>query len=71
MSWPSQLVLVRHAESLGNTLARDERAKCEIATHAYPISVRGKMQTEITKKYLEEEYGNDFTIQYANECLPH
>src|SRR5512142_438697 len=48
MGWPKRLVLVRHGESLGNTMTVDERATCEVSTHAYPLTPRGREQARIT-----------------------
>ncbi len=57
MAWPHLLVLIRHAESVGNIRTYDERATFELATHAYPLTERGRKQAEITSTYLREHFG--------------
>lgn len=63
--WPNRLVLVRHAESLGNTLPVDERAKCTVATHAYPLTETGRLQAELTGAYLRGRFGT-FDVYYTS-----
>lgn len=65
MGWPKNLVLVRHAESEGNVRSADERASYDIATHAYPLTERGRRQAELTGKYLHERFG-EFDIYYVS-----
>jgi len=65
MGWPKNLVLVRHAESVGNVLSGDRRANYAVATHAYPLTERGRRQAEITGKYLRDEYG-EFDTYYTS-----
>ena len=65
MSWPKRLVLVRHAESEGNVRSVDERAQFDIATHAYPLTEKGRDQARITGEYLKNLYGN-FDVHYTS-----
>ena len=65
MGWPRQLVLVRHAESEGNTKTTDERARLNVATHAYPLTSRGRRQAELTGAYLQKRFGN-FDVYYVS-----
>lgn len=65
MGWPKQLVLVRHAESQGNVLSTDERAKCSVASHLYQLTERGKRQAEITGEYVRNTYGK-FDAYYTS-----
>ncbi len=65
MPWPRCLVLVRHAESEGNVLSIDERALFQKATHAYPLTARGREQARITGEYLKKKY-DDFDIRYVS-----
>ncbi|MEK7591758.1 MAG: hypothetical protein AAB508_00005, partial [Patescibacteria group bacterium] len=51
MPWPSELVLVRHAESEGNILSVNERASFNLATHAYPLTKKGRRQAIITGQF--------------------
>lgn len=65
MAWPKLLVLVRHAESQGNVLTVDERARFDLATHSYELTARGKKQAQITGKYLQKKFGK-FDIYYQS-----
>ena len=65
MAWPKLLVLVRHAESEGNILSVDERAKFDLATHAYKLTFRGEKQAELTGGYLRKRFG-DFDVYYQS-----
>ncbi len=65
MSWPDQLVLVRHAESEGNVRTVDERAQYEVSTHAYPLTERGRAQARATGDWLRETYGA-FDVHYTS-----
>lgn len=65
MAWPKLLVLVRHAESVGNTKTADERAAYEVATHNYRLTDRGRLQAEITGTYLKERFGK-FDVYYTS-----
>ena len=57
---PETLVLVRHAQSVGNIISRDERANHEIANHAYPLTPKGKRQTKLVSDVLRQEFGGGF-----------
>ncbi|MCX6778880.1 MAG: histidine phosphatase family protein [Candidatus Magasanikbacteria bacterium] len=57
MGWPRNLVLVRHAESEGNVLTVDERARFNLATHAYGLTSRGQEQARLTGEYLKQRFG--------------
>lgn len=65
MGWPKNLVLVRHGESLGNTLSVDERATCEVSTHAYPLTERGREQSRITGDWLRANMA-PFQVRYTS-----
>lgn len=65
MAWPEKLVLVRHAESEGNLKTPDERAEWGIASHAYPLTDRGRKQAEATGHYLKNRFG-DFDAYYVS-----
>lgn len=56
MGWPRKLVLVRHAESEGNVLSQKDRAKCNVSTHDYALTERGKKQALITGEYLKKQF---------------
>ncbi len=47
------VIFVRHAESVGNTMSQDERAALEIPNHQYPLTPRGREQARITGEYLK------------------
>ncbi len=65
MGWPKRLVLVRHGESLGNTMTVDERATCEVSTHAYPLTPRGREQARVTGEWLRRTFGA-FDVRYTS-----
>ncbi len=65
MGCPKRLVLVRHAQSVGNVLAVDERAECDLATYAYPLTERGRKQAAFTGEYLRERF-NEFNAYYVS-----
>lgn len=65
MPWPKSLVLVRHAESEGNVLSVDDRATFNLATHAYPLTARGRQQALITGQFIFNTFG-DFDIYYVS-----
>ncbi len=68
MTWPSNLVLVRHGESKANKLSFDEFQKLGIAQHESPLTELGKIQATLTGKYLRDRYGdfNDFDVYYTS-----
>lgn len=65
MGWPKKLVLVRHAESLGNVHDANERTKLDLSTHSYPLTERGVRQAEITGEYLRNSFPS-FDVHYVS-----
>lgn len=65
MGWPKELVLVRHAQSIGNVHTADERTKLDLSTHSYPLTERGRRQAEITGEYLRQNFPG-FDIHYVS-----
>lgn len=65
MGWPKELVLVRHAESLGNVKSVDERASFNLTSHRYGLTDFGKEQAVKTGEYLNDTYGF-FDINYTS-----
>jgi broad specificity phosphatase PhoE len=65
MGWPRKLILVRHAESEGNTRSADERAGYDVSSHEYPLTPRGRKQAKITGKYLQKKFGT-FDVYYVS-----
>ena len=65
MGWPRRLVLVRHAESDGNTKTVEERTQYDVSTHEYPLTARGRNQAEVTGQYLQKTFGK-FDIHYVS-----
>lgn len=58
MTWPSRLILVRHAQSVGNLLGPDERAAKPIGSNLYDLTQLGKEQASSTGAWLREHYPN-------------
>lgn len=64
--WPDTLILVRHAQSVGNTMTADERARCGTGTNLYELTALGERQADITGKWLRARFPNPdgFTTSY-------
>ncbi|MCH7758997.1 histidine phosphatase family protein [Patescibacteria group bacterium] len=65
MSWPKLLILVRHAESVGNVTAVP--AKLNLSAHQYPLTKKGIEQAKITGEYLRKnlkKFDVSFTSYY-------
>jgi broad specificity phosphatase PhoE len=57
---PHTLVVVRHAESTGNIISRDERALLDDPNHAYPLTPRGVDQARRIGKEIRVCYGREY-----------
>ena len=66
MGWPRNLVLVRHAESIGNVYGEDARAQLEEPTHQYDLTPLGVRQAEITGEWLKREFPKGFDTYYVS-----
>ena len=66
MTWPTRLVLVRHAESEGNVRSPEDRASYDVATHLYGLTKRGEEQARITGEYLQDRFQGFFDVLYAS-----
>lgn len=66
MSYPKLLVLVRHAESIGNKLkSLDQIARAELPEYKFQLTKRGIEQSQIIKKYLNKNFG-DFDAYFTS-----
>lgn len=65
MAWPKLLVLVRHGESVGNTMTVQQRAAYPLSSHAYPLTERGRQQATITGDWLRETFGT-FDVRFTS-----
>lgn len=65
MAWPKCLVLVRHAESVGNVLTVDQRTEFTTPTHAYGLTERGRRQAETTGQFLKGNFPK-FDVRYVS-----
>lgn len=54
--YPSTILFGRHAQSVGNTLTREERAQRPQGTNLYELTERGREQARITGEWLRERY---------------
>jgi broad specificity phosphatase PhoE len=50
------LIFIRHAESIGNTMNQDGRAALEIPNHAYSLTVVGCEQARLVGEFLGASY---------------
>ena len=62
----SELVFVRHAQSIGNIMSQTERSVLETPNNAYPLTDLGRKQARIAGVYLREEYGSDYFDMFIN-----
>lgn len=53
MNFQNDVIFVRHAESIGNTMSQDEKAKLEVPNHAYSLTPRGREQARLAGEYLK------------------
>lgn len=68
MGWPKLLVLVRHAECLGNvpaTTPEEKLRRFSIPAYAYPLTKRGREQAKRTGEFLRTTYGR-FDVCYTS-----
>ncbi len=55
----TEIIFIRHGESIGNTLTKDERANLDISTHEYPLTPKGIKQSILIGEWLKENgWGN-------------
>jgi len=66
MGWPTELVLVRHAESEGNVLTAEQRGSLAVPSHSFQLTARGREQARITGAYLRERYPQGFDTYYCS-----
>mgnify|MGYP001591241611 CR=1 FL=1 len=64
-----KLTFVRHAQSIGNTMSQDERAACEVANHAYPLTDMGRQQASMAGKYLNERLNQNWPEFYCQSTF--
>lgn len=57
MTWPANLVFVRHAESEGNVMGVNQRAQADSANYRFALTERGEKQAVITGEYLRQRFG--------------
>lgn len=53
MNFQNDVIFVRHAESIGNTISQDERAKLDIPNHKYSLTPKGREQARLAGEYLK------------------
>ncbi len=54
--YPEVIALVRHAQSQGNLMTREERARTALGTNFYRLTPHGRAQSEITGAWLREHF---------------
>lgn len=64
-AWPKLLVLVRHAESVGNIMTAEERAQDPRSTWEYPLTSLGRQQACNTGIYIRDTY-KTFDLRYVS-----
>jgi len=55
-AYPATVVYVRHAQSIGNILNKEERAELDVSTDAYSLTDLGRRQSEITGEWMREHF---------------
>lgn len=60
--YPKTVAWVRHAQSVGNTLSREERARRPQGTNLYTLTERGREQARVTGLWLREHLPEPDTI---------
>ena len=58
MNWPSQIVIVRHAESEGNAKSPDDTSFDNKANHSFALTETGRKQAQKTGEYIRAKYGS-------------
>lgn len=53
MNFQNDVIFVRHAESIGNTISQDERAWLDIPNHKYQLTPKGREQARLAGEYLK------------------
>jgi broad specificity phosphatase PhoE len=54
--YPNRIILIRHAESVGNIRSREEQRCFPVGTNKYGLSPRGREQARITGEWMREHY---------------
>lgn len=54
--YPATIVFVRHAESVGNTLTREQRARTAMGSNYYQLTERGREQARLTGAWMRERF---------------
>lgn len=67
MKYPKQIFLIRHGESIGNTLSCDEKVQIKDNTKDYPLTKKGREQVESLSKVMNKKFG-DFDYVYTSFC---
>jgi len=53
MLFQNDVIFVRHAESVGNTMSQDERAALDIPNHQYSLTSKGREQSRLAGEYIK------------------
>jgi 2,3-bisphosphoglycerate-dependent phosphoglycerate mutase len=53
LNFQNDVIFVRHAESIGNTISQDERAALDIPNHKYQLTPKGRVQARLAGEYLK------------------
>lgn len=63
--YPKKVVFVRHAESEGNVLTRDEQRRFPVGTNRYNLSPHGREQAHITGEWMRKHFPNPDRVIYS------
>lgn len=66
MGWPRVVAMIRHAQSIGNTLSVEERTRLDVSTHEYRLTPRGRKQARATGKWLRSKFPCGFDAYYSS-----
>lgn len=56
--WPETVLWIRHAQSNGNCMTADERAKSGVGSNLYELTKLGELQAKHTGTWLREQFPN-------------
>ncbi len=73
LAFPDEVLFIRHAQSQGNVMTREERARNPLASNRYALTELGQAQAGFTRDWLAGHYSGDalyriFASYYKRTC---